>query len=59
MGWVDALSRAGAPAPRAVLATEVRRIRARVEKELAEEKGPSYNLKLGKGGLLNIEFIAQ
>jgi glutamate-ammonia-ligase adenylyltransferase len=30
-----------------------------MEKELAEETGDFYNLKLGRGGLLDVDFVAQ
>jgi glutamate-ammonia-ligase adenylyltransferase len=38
---------------------EIDRHRRRMEKELAAENGAFYNLKLGRGGLLDIDFIAQ
>ncbi len=44
----------GAPA-----AEELRRLRARMEKELARERDGRYDLKTGRGGLLDIEFATQ
>lgn len=41
------------------LRLEMDRHRRRMEKELAAENGAFYNLKLGRGGLLDIDFIAQ
>ena len=38
---------------------EIRRLRARMEVELAKEKEGSYNIKTGRGGIVDIEFIAQ
>jgi glutamate-ammonia-ligase adenylyltransferase len=34
-------------------------MRRRLEEELAEENGDFYNLKVGRGGLLDVEFVAQ
>ncbi len=41
------------------LRREIHRLRTRMEKELAEEKDGFYNLKLGRGGLLDVDFITQ
>jgi len=41
------------------LRREMDRHRRRMEKELAGENGGFYNLKLGPGGLLDIDFIVQ
>lgn len=38
---------------------EIRKIRLRIERELAREKPGRYNPKLGRGGLVEIEFITQ
>ncbi|MBE9504699.1 MAG: bifunctional [glutamate--ammonia ligase]-adenylyl-L-tyrosine phosphorylase/[glutamate--ammonia-ligase] adenylyltransferase, partial [Proteobacteria bacterium] len=38
---------------------EIDRIRKRMEFELAKEKEGTYNIKTGKGGLVDIEFIVQ
>ncbi|MEW6267710.1 MAG: bifunctional [glutamate--ammonia ligase]-adenylyl-L-tyrosine phosphorylase/[glutamate--ammonia-ligase] adenylyltransferase [Thermodesulfobacteriota bacterium] len=38
---------------------EIARIRGRMERELAREDASHVNLKLGRGGLVDIEFIAQ
>ncbi|MFO0548978.1 MAG: bifunctional [glutamate--ammonia ligase]-adenylyl-L-tyrosine phosphorylase/[glutamate--ammonia-ligase] adenylyltransferase [Polyangiaceae bacterium] len=40
-------------------AREIRRIRERVERESSAERLGAYDIKLGKGALLDIEFIAQ
>ena len=44
----------GAPA-----ASEMHRLRARMERELGRERDGRYNLKTGRGGLLDIEFAVQ
>ena len=41
------------------LRREIHRLRSRMEKELAEETGDFYNLKFGRGGLLDVDFVAQ
>ena len=38
---------------------EIRRLRMRMETELAREKEGSYNIKTGRGGLVDVEFIVQ
>ena len=38
---------------------EIHRLRRRIEQELAGERSDFHNLKLGRGGLLDIEFIVQ
>jgi len=40
-------------------ASEMHRLRMRMEKELARERDGRYDLKLGRGGLLDIEFAVQ
>jgi len=45
----------GGPPP----ASEMHRLRTRLEKELARERIGRYDLKLGRGGLLDIEFAVQ
>lgn len=40
-------------------ASEMHRLRTRMEKELAHEREGRYDLKLGRGGLLDIEFAVQ
>lgn len=45
--------------PVADLIPEMRRIRMRVESEVAREGGGSYNLKLGRGGIMDIEHVVQ
>ncbi len=44
----------GAPDPQ-----ETHRLRLRMERELGGERGDRYDLKLGSGGLLDIEFAVQ
>ena len=46
------------PAP-ANLRAELRRLRARLEREVARETPDRYNPKVGRGGLMDVEFIAQ
>jgi glutamate-ammonia-ligase adenylyltransferase len=38
---------------------EIARLRARMERELAREDAQTFNLKMGRGGLVDVEFIAQ
>lgn len=49
----------GDPPDPAAAAAEMARIRARVEREAGQEKNGVYDLKLGRGALLDIEFIVQ
>ena len=44
--------------PRKV-AREIHRLRMRMEKELARERPGRYNLKTGRGGIVDIEFAVQ
>lgn len=44
--------------PRTV-ASDIRTLRARMERELAREKPGTYNLKTGRGGIIDIEFLVQ
>lgn len=39
--------------------SEVHRLRLRLEKELGREKGGRFDIKLGRGGLVDIEFAVQ
>jgi glutamate-ammonia-ligase adenylyltransferase len=39
--------------------TEIRRIKARVETERIQGDDPEFHLKLGKGGLADVEFCVQ
>jgi glutamate-ammonia-ligase adenylyltransferase len=41
------------------LAEDIDAMRARIEKELAKESPGAYDIKAGKGGLIDIEFAAQ
>ena len=38
---------------------EINRLRMRMENELARETDGSYNIKTGRGGMVDVEFIAQ
>ena len=38
---------------------EIRRLRARMERELAHESRERINIKTGRGGLVDIEFLTQ
>jgi len=38
---------------------EIHRLRMRMENELAREKDGSYNIKTGRGGIVDVEFVAQ
>ena len=38
---------------------EIHRLRTRMEVELAKEKEGSYNIKTGRGGLVDVEFMVQ
>lgn len=38
---------------------EIHRLRMRMENELARERSGSYNIKTGRGGLVDVEFIVQ
>lgn len=44
---------------RPTVAEEIHHLRGRMERELAREQGERYNLKLGAGGIVDIEFIIQ
>jgi [glutamine synthetase] adenylyltransferase / [glutamine synthetase]-adenylyl-L-tyrosine phosphorylase len=57
--WVEAYVYGGDPPDPVELAQTMRHHRTRMEKELAAENGAFYNLKLGRGGLLDIDFIVQ
>ncbi|HEY3359851.1 MAG TPA: bifunctional [glutamate--ammonia ligase]-adenylyl-L-tyrosine phosphorylase/[glutamate--ammonia-ligase] adenylyltransferase [Polyangia bacterium] len=50
--------RPGAPAD-PDMAAVIARMRARMEKELAREEPGRYNIKSGRGGLVDIEFVVQ
>ena len=38
---------------------EIHRLRMRMEHELAKETGGSYNIKTGRGGMVDVEFASQ
>ncbi len=38
---------------------EIHRLRMRMETEIAREKAGSYNIKTGRGGMVDVEFIVQ
>jgi len=40
-------------------AGEIGRIRARMEKEIAQETAHKFNIKTGRGGLVDVEFLVQ
>ncbi|UFS72785.1 bifunctional [glutamate--ammonia ligase]-adenylyl-L-tyrosine phosphorylase/[glutamate--ammonia-ligase] adenylyltransferase [Geomonas sp. RF6] len=39
--------------------SEIHRLRMRMEVELAKEKAGSYNIKTGRGGMVDVEFLVQ
>jgi glutamate-ammonia-ligase adenylyltransferase len=39
--------------------SEIHRLRMRMENEIARESEGSYNIKTGRGGLVDVEFIVQ
>ncbi len=39
--------------------SEIHRLRMRMENELAKEKEGSYNIKTGRGGMVDVEFVVQ
>jgi glutamate-ammonia-ligase adenylyltransferase len=41
------------------MAEEIGRLRARMERELAQESSGRFNIKLGRGGLADVEFLVQ
>ncbi len=41
------------------LGEKIREIRSRMEKELGKEREGFYNVKFGKGGLIDVEFLTQ
>jgi glutamate-ammonia-ligase adenylyltransferase len=45
--------------PGAEMAGEIGRLRARMEHELAQETTHKFNIKSGRGGLLDVEFLVQ
>jgi glutamate-ammonia-ligase adenylyltransferase len=49
----------GRPDDRAAIAAEIRRMRERMETELARESSRGKNPKTGHGGLVDVEFAAQ
>jgi glutamate-ammonia-ligase adenylyltransferase len=48
----------GRPVPD-TLQSEIYRLRTRMEKEIAKENEAHFNIKTGRGGLVDVEFIAQ
>ncbi|MCM0081271.1 bifunctional [glutamate--ammonia ligase]-adenylyl-L-tyrosine phosphorylase/[glutamate--ammonia-ligase] adenylyltransferase [Geomonas sp. Red32] len=42
-----------------IVRTEIHRLRMRMENELAKESEGSYNIKTGRGGMVDVEFIIQ
>jgi [glutamine synthetase] adenylyltransferase / [glutamine synthetase]-adenylyl-L-tyrosine phosphorylase len=49
----------GAGGDAADMAREIGRLRARMEKELAQETAHRFNIKTGRGGLVDVEFLVQ
>ena len=47
------------PMDRAAAAQELLAMRERMEREIAAESGGQYNSKLGRGGLVDVEFAVQ
>ena len=41
------------------IALEIARLRKRMEKEIAKENASSFNIKTGRGGMVDVEFLAQ
>jgi len=41
------------------LKSEIYRLRARMEQENAKERGDHFNIKTGRGGMVDVEFITQ
>lgn len=42
-----------------VVRSEIHRLRMRMENELAKETAGSYNIKTGRGGMVDVEFVVQ
>ncbi len=49
----------GRPAEPRELASEIRRMRARIEEEIGQERARGLNPKAGRGGLIDVEFAVQ
>ena len=47
------------PADARVVAEEIHRLRTRLERESSQERRGRYDIKLGRGGLVDIEFAVQ
>jgi glutamate-ammonia-ligase adenylyltransferase len=45
--------------PQKEVAAEIGRLRARMEKELAQETAHRFNIKVGRGGMIDVEFLVQ
>ncbi len=41
------------------ISSEIARLRERMEKELAKESETSFNIKTGRGGMVDVEFLTQ
>ncbi|PLX72326.1 MAG: bifunctional [glutamate--ammonia ligase]-adenylyl-L-tyrosine phosphorylase/[glutamate--ammonia-ligase] adenylyltransferase [Desulfuromonas sp.] len=41
------------------IATEIARLRERMEKEIAKENSETFNIKTGRGGMVDVEFLTQ
>ena len=49
----------GTPGDTPTLAAEIQRLRTRMERESSQERRGRYDIKLGKGGLVDVEFAVQ
>jgi glutamate-ammonia-ligase adenylyltransferase len=49
----------GTPLDAATAAQEIGRLRVRLERELARERPGRFDIKTGRGGLLDVEFLVQ
>jgi glutamate-ammonia-ligase adenylyltransferase len=47
------------PADTRTIAEEIHRLRQRIEREVSQERRGRYDIKLGRGGLVEIEFAVQ
>jgi glutamate-ammonia-ligase adenylyltransferase len=47
------------PSEAAEMAQEIGRLRTRMERELAQETAHRFNIKTGRGGLVDVEFLVQ
>jgi glutamate-ammonia-ligase adenylyltransferase len=57
--WIRGYLFADAPRAPEALRSEIARLRTRMERELADEGDDFFNLKLGRGGLVDVDFVVQ